>query len=1195
MGFTEGQINAINARGQSILVSAGAGSGKTSVLIERLIKILSDEENKTPAEKVIVVTFTKDAASQIRQRLSAALEKKLSEEPDNLWLMTQQSNLCFAKISTIHSFCFDMIRDNAELAGVSADFRIADENEEKIMISSAIKTVIGNISLRSPEMKNELRDFFCNKKEYELSEVFEKFYNYAVSMPFYEDILSEILEGFSGSTDEIKKEYVRILSEQAEEFAETALFCKEFAESVAALDVSNTFENEYNLFRSIAEKIKDEKILYDDRIAMFGGVDFKRMPSFKPENFIEDDVKTQYTALRNRYKDKYKRLCKDHLFRNSDIEDDREIHKKILSYLIDVVKEIDDEIYAMKEEKNVLTFSDAERVSVKLLCRKDENGNIVKTELAESLSKYYGEIMIDEYQDSNAMQDLIFRMLSKNSENLFAVGDIKQSIYRFRQSDPTIFVNALKSAVEYDDAGEKAPAVIRLNDNFRSSKDVVNFVNFTFSLIMSEKVGEIDYSDNQSLKASAEYPEQDRATEIIIVNEEEEETEEEIPSEENSDDENSDEEEIDVKAVKSEAFAVAMKIKQMLSSAENTVRVDNETLRRCQSKDFCILTRTRGAGLIFAEELEKQGIRVANEDTTGYLKSNEMSVLINLLRIIDNPLLDIPMASVMMSAMFMISPDEMAKIRLCKKKAPLYSAVCEAVLNENEDYYPKLKSFKDSLDKLRLSAGGYSLEKLIRTIYDSTDYLTVMQLYGDGERKKANLRLILEYAKGYEQNYNGGLSGFIRYINSVFENGGDFKKVSMASESDNVVSIKTIHKSKGLEYPFVFLCSVSTAFNKTDLKSQIQTDGKNGIGFKIRNRDELKYYDSIYHYVYGKRNEAYLVSEEMRLLYVAMTRAKDKLFITLKNGKKLEKSLSKATISLNTNGGISSSLTAKAECMADWILPVLMLHPKGQILRDLSNGFMCKTFDESVVPDVEFTVWENDSIATVKKHTAKADDDKLKELEAAIGYEYDLSLSETAAKLTVTEIAAESREMTLKRPKFVTSEGKLSGAEKGTATHLFMQYCDMSLAEKDVSSERDRLYEKGLLGNKESTAIEIPLIEKFFGSDLYSRMKSAKNLERERKFLLRIADIDVPDELKNIYKDTDGMIQGVIDCLFEEDDGIIVVDYKTDSSKDEEALRAEYAPQLTLYKAALEAVYDKKVKEAVIYSFRLGREIRISA
>lgn len=1195
MGFTDGQLNAINARGQSILVSAGAGSGKTSVLIERLIKILSDEENKTPAESVIVVTFTKDAASQIRQRLSAALEKKLSEEPDNLWLMTQQSNLCFAKISTIHSFCFDMIRDNAELAGVLSDFRVADENEEKIIISDAVKTVIGNVSLKSPDMKNELRDFFCNKKEYELSEVLKKFYNYAVSMPFYEDVLSDILNGFSGSDDEIKKEYTRILSEQVREFSETALFCKEIAESVSAVAVAKVFEEEHNAFRRVSEEITDDKIPYDDRITMFGSVDFKRMPTFRPENEIEDTVKTQYVSLRDKYKEKYKNLCKNHLFRNSDIEDDREIHKKILSYLIEIVKQIDDEVSSIKEEKNVLTFSDAERVSVNLLCKKDDDGNIVKTELSENLSKYYGEIMIDEYQDSNAMQDLIFRMLSKNSENLFAVGDIKQSIYRFRQSDPTIFADALKSAIEYNDAGEKEPAVIRLNENFRSSSDVVDFVNFTFSLIMSEKVGEIDYSDNQSLKASAEYPEQDRATEIIIINEEdEEEAEEENLMEENDDDsENSDEEKIDVRAVKSEASAVASKIKEMLSSDEKTVRVDKETLRRCQPKDICILTRTRSAGLIFAEELEKYGIRVANEDVTGYLKSDEMSVLINLLKIIDNPLLDIPMASVMMSAMFMISPDEMAKIRLCKKKVPLYSAVCEAVLNENEDYYPKLKSFKDSLDRLRVLATGYSLEKLIRTIYDSTDYLTVMQLYGDGERKKANLRLILEYAKGYEQNYNGGLSGFIRYINSVFENGGDFKKVAISSETDNVVSIKTIHKSKGLEYPFVFLCSVSTAFNKKDLKSQIQTDGKNGTGFKIRNRDELKYYDSIYHFVYERRNMSYLVSEEMRLLYVAMTRAKDRLFITFKNDKKFCSALSKATVSLNTNAGINSSLTARAECMADWILPVLMLHPDGKCLRELCNGFMCKPF--GAAPGVKFTVWEDDVVSVEKKQKVMADDKKLSELKKAIEYDYDLSLSKTAAKLTVTEIAAENREMTLKRPKFVTSEGKLSGAEKGTATHLFMQYCDMSLAEKDVSSERDRLYENGLLGNKESTAIEIPLIEKFFRSELYSRMKSAENLERERKFLLRISDIDVPDELKNVYKNTDGMIQGVIDCLFEEDDGIVVVDYKTDSSKDEAALRAEYAPQLILYKAALEAVYGKRVKEAVIYSFRLGREIRISA
>mgnify|MGYP003293098092 CR=1 FL=1 len=1193
MGFTKGQENAINARGQSILVSAGAGSGKTSVLIERLIKILSDEENKTPAEKVIVVTFTKDAASQIRQRLSRALEKKLSEEPDNLWLMTQQSDLCFAKISTIHSFCFDMIRDNAELAGVLSDFRIADENEEKIMISSAVKTVIGNISLKSPDMKKELRDFFCNKKDYELGGVLERFYKYAVSMPFYEDILSDILLGFSADSDEIKREYTKILSEQARDFSETALFCKGIAESVSADNIAQTFENEYNDFIRISKEITDEKIPYDDRIAGFGSVVFKTMPKFKPENDIEESVKTEYTSLRNKYKEKYKGLCKDHLFRNCDIEDDREIHKKILSYLIEIVKEIDDEINLMKEEKNVLGFSDAERVSVKLLCRKDDDGNIVKTELAKELSKYYGEIMIDEYQDSNAMQDLIFRMLSKDSENLFAVGDIKQSIYRFRQSDPTIFVNALKSAKEYSDAGEKEPAVIRLNNNFRSSGDVVDFVNFTFSLIMSEKVGEIEYSDNQALEASAEYPSYNRETEIIIINEEDEEYDEAVSSEDENDDESSDEEKIDVKAVKSEALAVASKIKEMLSSEEKMVRADEKTLRRCQPRDFCILTRTKNAGLIFAEELEKHGVRVANEDVSGYLKSNEMSVLINLLKIIDNPLLDIPMASVMMSAMFMITPDEMAKIRLCKKKAPIYSAVCEAIQNENEEYYPKLRTFKDSLDKLRLLASGYSLEKLIRTIYDSTDYLTVMQLYGDGERKKANLRLILEYAKGYEQNYNGGLSGFVRYINTVFENGGDFKKVSMSSESDNVVSIKTIHKSKGLEYPFVFLCSVSTDFNKDDLRLQIQTDGKNGIGFKIRNRDELKYYDSIYHYVYRKRNESYLASEEMRLLYVAMTRAKDKLFITFKNDKKFVSALSKAAVSLNTNGGINEGLTSKAECMADWILPVLMIHPDGQVLRELCNGFICKPLTEA--PRVKFTFWEDNDVSVSKKQKAMADEQKLNELKTAIEYDYDFSLSKTAAKLTVTEIVAESREMTLKRPKFVTSEGKLSGAEKGTATHLFMQYCDMSLAEKDVSSERDRLYENGLLGNKESKAIEIPLIEKFFESELYSRMKAAEKLQRERKFLLRISDIDVPDELKNSYKNTDGMIQGVIDCLFEEDDGIVVVDYKTDSSKDEEALKAEYAPQLILYKAALEAVYGKKVKEAVIYSFRLGKEIRISA
>lgn len=1189
MGFTKQQEQAINARGQSIIVSAGAGSGKTSVLIERLIKILSDEENKTPAEKIIVVTFTRDAASQIRQRLSAALDKKLSEEPDNLWLMSQKSDLCFAKISTIHSFCFDMIRDNAETAGVLSDFRVADDNEEKLILSSAVKNIVERVSFETPDIKRELTDFFCKKNDNELCSVLENFYNYAVSLPFYEEKLGCILDGFKNGVDSsLLKEYTEILSEKAKDLSERALLAKGFIEESGDMGNLQIFENEYNAFLMISEKMKDDSIPFDDRIDLFSSVEFKNMAKVKIEDEYLKLVKEEGKGIRDKYKADYKDFCIKRLFRLSDIEDDRCIHEKILSYLTEIVKMIDEEVYSIKEEKNAYTFSDAERIAVSLLCKKDENGNIVKTDLAKELSSYYCEIMIDEYQDSNAMQDLIFRMLSKNSENLFTVGDIKQSIYRFRQADPSIFADVLKTSAEYNDAEEKEPAVIRLNDNFRSSKEVVGFVNYVFSLLMSERVGEIEYSDNQKLEASAKFPELSRETEILLINEDEEETEKK--SEDDEDEDSSDE--IDEKAVKSEALVVASKIKEMLLSEEKIVKADEETLRRCEPKDFCILVRTKNAGLIFAEELEKFGIRVANEDESGYLKSNEMSVLINLLKVIDNPLLDIPMASVMMSAMFMFTPDEMARIRMCKKKAPLYSAVCEAILNEGEDYHEKLKKFKESLDKLRNLSSGYNLEKLIRTIYDNTDYLTVMQLYGNGEKKKANLRLLLEYAKSYEKNYNGGLSGFVRYINTVFENGGDFKKVSMASESDNVVSIKTIHKSKGLEYPFVFLCSVSTKFNRKDINSQIQTDNGNGIGFKIRKRKELKYYESFYSFIYSRRNLSYLISEEMRLLYVAMTRAKDKLFITLKNDDKLQKSCTKTGVSTDANRKITPYLTSKADCMMDWIVTALIVHPDNNPLKEIYR--VSEFVPEGEIPSVRFDICENILSASQKMQKASPDMKKFAELKKAIEFDYDTSLSKTASKLTVTEIVAENREMTLKRPKFVMGEGILSGAEKGTATHLFMQYCDMEKAEKNVSLERDRLYENGLLGNKESRAIEIPLIEKFFTSELFSRMKSAEKLERERKFLLKISDISVPDELMNIYKGTDGMIQGVIDCLFEEDDGIVVVDYKTDSSKDENALREEYAPQLILYRAALEAVYEKKVKEAVIYSFRLGKEIRIS-
>ncbi|MGN0653999.1 MAG: helicase-exonuclease AddAB subunit AddA [Oscillospiraceae bacterium] len=1184
MGFTPEQQNAIDAHGKGIIVSAGAGSGKTSVLVERLIRILSDEENKTPAERIVVVTFTKDAAAQMRQRLSEALSKKLSEEPENIWLMTQQANLGYAKISTIHSFCFDLIRDNPELAEVSSNFAIADENEEKIIVSEAIDRCLENLSENSPETKLRLCGFFCRRGELRLKETVEKLYKYAISIPFYEDRLNALKDGFEVGVDEnLLKEYTAILSEEIRALCDGALYGKSLAESIGAGAVAEAFENEYNSFAEISEKLTDENIPFDDRMEILSMASFRTMRSPKvEEGSFEYDVKEEYMKVRNDYKARYKKICTECKFRFSDTDEDRKIHLQILSDIIPLIVDIDNEITSVKEEKNVISFSDAERLSLKLLCEKTENGEIRKTELAKELSEYYAEIMIDEYQDSNGMQDLIFTMLSRERTNLFVVGDIKQSIYRFRQSDPSIFSATLKGAVPYKEDGKEFSS-ITLNNNFRSSEDVVDFVNFVFSLLMSERVGEIDYTEEQKLKAAAQFPELDRATEIMIINEEDEEE----PAEESDGDSDA----VDVKTVKSESAAVALKIKEMLSSKEPVVKEKDGTLRRCEPRDFCILVRNRKAGTLFAAELENLGIRAACDEVDGYLQSSEMAVLINILRITDNPLLDIPMASVMMSAMFMITPDEMARIRMCEKRVPLYRAVCKALDDESAEYYPKLKAFKDTLDKLRFCAAGYSLEKLIRTVYDSTDYLTVMQLYGDGERKKANLRLILEYAKNYEQNQNGGLSGFIRYINSVFENGGDFKRANAASASDNVVNVKTIHKSKGLEFPFVFLCSSSTKFNKTDINNQIQTDNERGIGFKIRNRDELKYYDTLYHFVYARRNLSYLISEEMRLLYVALTRAKERLFITLKNGEKLERSVKKVAMSIRANGRITPSLAAKAESMSDWIVAALLLHKDSVFLREMYPENLPVSEN---LPNVVFTFPEESGTEQISRKKFTADKEKLKELSERLAFEYDKRLSETASKLTVTEIVGEHNEITLKRPKFTTHEGKLSGAEKGTATHLFMQYCDMLSAEKNVSDERDRLYSLGLLGNKESTAIEIPLIERFFKSELFKRMKSATKLERERKFLLKISDINAPRELLDIYSGTDGMLQGVIDCLFEEDDGIVVVDYKTDSSKDENALREEYAPQLILYKAALEAIYDKKVKEAVVYSFRLGKEVKIS-
>lgn len=1186
--WTKEQLDAINAENTGIIVSAAAGSGKTSVLVERLLRVLSDTENKLPADRLAVVTFTNDAAAQMKRRLTEAISARLAEEPDNLWLCSQQNLLQTAKISTIHSFCFDLIRENIQAAEVSAGFRILDGNEERLLMSKAADNVFELFYGEKPQLMETLAEFFSGSQrgDGELEEAMLKIYGFLISIPFYEDWLAAQTEkysaGFKPESDPLAAAYLK----QLERAYRKILGKAEYVQSVFEREfgrVSNAVDGDIDNIKILLNNLRYGSD-WDGKTA----VPEYKFPVFDtPRGLSEEEkaVKDKIKKIRDDYKKEYEKTVKS-IFTEENIAEDYKRHGEILAGLSELIACFSEELKRLKSEKNALGFSDAEQLAVKLLAEKD--GNIVKTALARELSDYYGMIMIDEFQDANNNQDLIFKLLSKGGTaekggtNLFAVGDVKQSIYRFRLANPKLFLDALSKSERYtgkDFSGTSA--AVYLNRNFRSSGDVVGFVNYVFSLLMSAENGEVDYTQNEALVQGLEYPEGDRTTEIIVVPQNDEQSE-------NAEDENGEE-----VAPISEARAAARKIKSMLGV--RTV-FERGTERPCEPKDFCILLRNKASAELYVKELEAAGIRAYTEEPPGCLRSREISALTALLAVIDNPMQDIPLTAALMSPMFMLTAEDMACLAAVKNGGENYFTVIKEILSGEREFEDdnllcgKLERFMKTFEKLRYCAASQRLERLIRTVYDSTDLLSAVQVYKDGARKRANLRLLLDIAEEYEKNSGGGLSGFVRYVGTVIKRGGDFAGAASSSVTENVVSVKTIHKSKGLEYPFVFLCGTSVKFNEKDGAQRIQINSELGIGFKIQERKKLKLYNSFPREVIRAVNGSNAKSEELRLLYVALTRAREQLFITVPDCERIRKRIGAVRAEIAAAGGVTSAVASSAGSMLDWITAAMFVHPDGDWFRD---GEILPLADSRVRVNVrKFEDGEDMQTEESAAENAKPDSETLKRLEYMFAYRCGSGLTDKAAKITVTEISKSGDgALYLRRPDFAAQYGGLTAAERGTAMHTFMQYADYSAAETDASAEADRLAERGLLSFEERDSLNIGQLRTFFGTELYKRMKKSGEIRREQKFLVKKCDTGLDDERLMEYN-KDSMLQGIADCMFEENGEIILVDYKTDRVDDEGTLLSRYDLQLKLYGAALGRIFGKRVREAYLYSFALGRAVK---
>ncbi|MBQ8781315.1 MAG: helicase-exonuclease AddAB subunit AddA [Oscillospiraceae bacterium] len=1205
--WNDSQLQAINARDTSLIVSAAAGSGKTAVLVQRLLEILSDTENRVSADRIAVVTFTNDAAAQMKQRLTEALAAAIEKSPDDRWLIRQQSLINSAKISTIHTFCFDMIRDNLRDLDVSTDFKILDETDENLIIAKALDTVFERLytSPDSAGMMNRLVEFFSKgeRREDGLEEVVLEIYKFLMSTPFPDKWMQQAKDSYS-ETDPLKNPYCTGFLENTIDVLEgcaarqrsvlaemnTEITDGKLSLSTAAVKGNrDNIENVLKQTETALSKLKDSSAGWNERIAVTFDM---------PENVRSSPKISAFVNIHRRYASRAAAAVNGiNSFTAENIRRDFKIMQDIIGSLHTVISMLTEEISALKSEKNALAFSDAEQLAIKLLCTVNENGEPVRTKLAEELSEYYRLIMIDEFQDANENQNLIFRLLShngtpeKNGDNLFVVGDIKQSIYGFRLANPAIFRNSFKTADPYTNGYEGTNSRIVFSCNYRSSKDVIDFTNFVFERIMTEELGGVDYTDGEKLVLGAEYPEKDRSTVLLLA--------EYWKKDKNAPDSPAVKK---LSANELEAEAVAARIASMIGKAEIG---REDSIRKCTASDFCILLRDNKRGQLYRDALEKHGILSLTEEADSYLEETEVAVILNLLRIIDNPMYDIPMVSVLMSPIFMLTADETAQLRMMKRKS-VYSCLKEfmkqPVTNDTAVLHGKLKYFTEVFEKLRFDAASLELEKLIRTIYDRTDYISSVQALNGGTQKCANLRQLLVYAEAYSRNYDGGLPGFIRYADDILKSSKDLKRASVITSTD-CVSIKTIHKSKGLEYPFVFLCGTGKKFRDSDEKKMFIRSNELGLAFTIQDHEHLYSYEPISYSLLKNTVHHNMLSEEMRLLYVAMTRAKEQLFISMVNDTEStsENSLpNRAKLFTNLiTSGITPDIVSEAVCMRDWLTMAFAVHPSFKEYAAANKITSCTSEQTDSRLTVSASLQQNapqTSEAQTDETVIPASEETIKLLTERFSAAEKSISAETAAKLTITEIAKDSSEMTLNLPDFSQKYHGLTAAQAGTAMHTFMQYADFEAAEQGedaICLEADRMEDMGILSHMERLSLDMSKLYGFFTSDLYLRMKNSEEICREKKFLVKISELSLDDKLSEEYNNNNSMLQGIADCFFVENGEIVLIDYKTDRVNSEKVLAERYSLQLKLYSAAFEKIRRQKVKEAYLYSFALGRKVSI--
>ncbi len=1157
------QLLAITSLGGDLLVSAAAGSGKTAVLVERVIRMLTDEEHPVDADRLLVVTFTNLAAAEMKSRINSALSELSAKNPADARLSRQQLLMERAHISTIHSFCLDVIRENFSAIGLLPDSRIADDREaEAISAETLEETLESYYQSGEPVFFELVETLGGGRSDTGLEEAVLTLYDFIRALPHYDDWLSEKASMYDPSIPVGSTVWGKVMLGYAASVLERGVTCAQYMLETCAESGGEPycpmFGDDVLLLKGLLACCKEGN--WDNFRKALSLAVFVRMPSVRG---FDCALKDRITSVRKEYKDGVKKLLGVFSASETDFREDIEDLYPKIKCLFALTMDYDRAYSEKKREKRVLDFSDLEQLTLAVLSERSGDGRYIPTPAAKAISQRFDHILVDECQDINKAQDTIFEMISKGGD-LFFVGDVKQSIYRFRQAMPELFLEKRRKWPLFD--GKNYPATIVLGRNYRSRRSVAGAVNYVFKQIMSERAAEMDYGDEEMLIPEADYSEDGLVrNELLLI--------------EAGDDE----------TAKAEAAAVAEHIRNLVAAAVPVK--DGEGTRPARFSDICILLRSmKTQGDVFVSALRKRGIACRSEHGSGFLTQPEVAAVVDVLKAADNPLLDLPLAGAMLSEMFLFTPDELAEIRLLGRSVPLYSAVKLSAESGNA----KAANFVNVLSELRSFAACETADSVVERLYALTSYPQIMRGCEDGELRLSNLRLLIKYAADREAAGYHGLSGFLRFIARLEERGDDLSPAGYTGFGGNCVRIMSVHGSKGLEFPIVYLCGTGRKFNfdnRTDMPllhpklgfACARRDRKTGIRFSTVPQEALKI-----------ELRRLALAEEMRILYVAMTRAKENLVITCaKRGAAGYLS----SLAPGARGGerLDPFCVSAAKCEADWIFTALLRHPDAADLRAASG------LEEScVIPDD--TRW-NFSISSPPEEgdrdvpelsetpKAKADERLAEVLRSRSLWRYPF---EAAGKIPVKAgVSSLTHQEVHKKLLFKAkpTKGALSGAERGTALHTFMQFCDFERAKADPEAEILRLLSARFITGQQAESIDPKKVKTFFESGLYSKLEASPFVKRELRFLQSLPAAELGYE--GASPEDKVTVQGVADCVFEENGRLFVLDYKTDYVDDIEELRLRYSSQLIMYERLLSKSLGRPVSGAVIWSFHFGREIWI--